>query len=245
LIWTIPAKGKDWQERLPVKIGSLSYFLNQEAHKTHNRMRTYNQQIEDAYAASKRQGDLMRDREIERSAGQDRRNRYREDLDQYNYQQEPFRHDMEDERFRNASFGQPSRYDDFDEPRGRYPDTYRSAMDDYKTVELGNSQPRQDYLRSFDRPDDMGRQPVHRGKGPKMYKRSDERIREDICERLTEDPYVDASELEIEVRQGEVILSGSVGNRAEKRRVEDLVESVSGIVNVENGIKLNTPQHQQ
>lgn len=51
-------------------------------------MRTYNQQIEDAYASSRREGDMMRNREIERSSGQDRRNRYRDD--KYSYSYEPY-----------------------------------------------------------------------------------------------------------------------------------------------------------
>jgi hypothetical protein len=36
----------------------------------------------------------------------------------------------------------------------------------------------------------------HAGRGPKGYQRSDERIKEDICDCLTRDPDVDASEIE-------------------------------------------------
>ena len=45
------------------------------------------------------------------------------------------------------------------------------------------------------RSDREGERPIgaHRGRGPKGYRRSDERIREDVCERLTEDPFIDAS----------------------------------------------------
>lgn len=40
----------------------------------------------------------------------------------------------------------------------------------------------------------------HAGRGPKGYQRSDERIREDVCDRLTEHPAIDASEIEVEVK---------------------------------------------
>lgn len=75
-----------------------------------------------------------------------------------------------------------------------------------------------------------------RGRGPKGYTRSDERIREDICERLTRHPDIDASDIEIEVRQGVITLTGSVDHRPVKHLVEDLVENVSGVQDIENRI---------
>jgi osmotically-inducible protein OsmY len=79
----------------------------------------------------------------------------------------------------------------------------------------------------------------HRGKGPKGYNRSDDRIKEDINDRLSDDVYVDASEIEVTVTQGEVTLTGSVNQRNEKRRAEDIAEQVSGVKNVENRIRLS------
>jgi osmotically-inducible protein OsmY len=78
----------------------------------------------------------------------------------------------------------------------------------------------------------------HKGKGPRDYHRSEDRIREDVCDRLSDDDYVDASEIRIEIHNDEVILSGNVNSREEKRRAEDIVESVSGIRNVENRIRV-------
>ena len=78
----------------------------------------------------------------------------------------------------------------------------------------------------------------HRGKGPSDYRRSEERIREDICDRLTDDDLVDASNVRVQIQGDEVILSGSVNSREEKRRAEDLVESISGVRNVENRIRV-------
>ena len=77
-----------------------------------------------------------------------------------------------------------------------------------------------------------------RGRGPKGYQRSDERIREDIYDALTEDEMLDASDVQVEVRGGEVTLSGSVLNREDKRRADDIVEEVSGVRHVDNGIRV-------
>ena len=79
---------------------------------------------------------------------------------------------------------------------------------------------------------------LHRGKGPKGYKRSDERIREEINERLSDDDHVDASEIVVSVSNGEVSLSGTVSDRASKRRAEYIVEEIAGVKDVENRIRI-------
>lgn len=79
----------------------------------------------------------------------------------------------------------------------------------------------------------------HRGRGPKGYRRSDERIREDINDRLTEDSWLDATHIEVAVEGGEVTLTGTVSSRQAKRRAEDLAERVSGVDDVQNNIKVN------
>lgn len=78
----------------------------------------------------------------------------------------------------------------------------------------------------------------HRGRGPKGYKRSDSRIEEDVNDRLTDDPYLDASDIEVSVKDGEVTLSGLVAQREDKRRAEDLAELVSGVTNVQNNLRV-------
>lgn len=79
------------------------------------------------------------------------------------------------------------------------------------------------------------------GKGPKGYKRSDERIAEDINQRLTDDHHIDASDIEVKVHDGEVSLSGTVSDRRCRREVEDLVESISGVCDVSNQLKIQRP----
>jgi hypothetical protein len=82
----------------------------------------------------------------------------------------------------------------------------------------------------------------HRGRGPKNYQRSDDRIREDINERLTQDPGVDASEIEVRVENREVTLTGTVRDREEKRRAEDVAESVAGVSHVQNNLRVGGPE---
>lgn len=78
----------------------------------------------------------------------------------------------------------------------------------------------------------------HRGKGPKGWKRSSERIREDVCERLADDDHLDASEIEVNVQDNEVTLSGTVNSREDKRRAEMLVEQCSGVDHVQNNLRV-------
>ena len=80
---------------------------------------------------------------------------------------------------------------------------------------------------------------LHTGKGPKGYRRSDERIREEISDALMNDAEIDASEIEIEVQNGEVVLRGSVDSREAKRAAEDLAESVQGVNDVRNEIRVS------
>ncbi|HET7539043.1 MAG TPA: BON domain-containing protein [Polyangiaceae bacterium] len=81
-----------------------------------------------------------------------------------------------------------------------------------------------------------GRYGSYSGRGPKGYTRSDDRIREDVCERLSENDEVDASEIEVQVQDRKVTLTGSVENRRMKHIAEDLAEAVSGVDDVDNRI---------
>jgi len=78
---------------------------------------------------------------------------------------------------------------------------------------------------------------THRGKGPRSYQRPDARIREDIHDLLREDPYVDATDVEIAVQGGEVVLSGIVEDKQTKRRIEDIVDSISGVKEIQNKLR--------
>jgi sporulation protein YlmC with PRC-barrel domain len=80
----------------------------------------------------------------------------------------------------------------------------------------------------------------YRGRGPKGYQRSDERIREDINDELTENSFIDASNIEVSVENGEVRLTGSVNSRYEKRLAEDIAEDTLGVTNVQNELRLSS-----
>jgi osmotically-inducible protein OsmY len=80
----------------------------------------------------------------------------------------------------------------------------------------------------------------NRGRGPKSYRRSDERIRDDINDRLTDNDWLDASDVEVVVLSSEVTLSGTVDSRYAKRIAEDIAESVTGVSNVQNNLRVQS-----
>jgi osmotically-inducible protein OsmY len=82
------------------------------------------------------------------------------------------------------------------------------------------------------------RQDHHRGRGPRNYTRSSDRIREDVNDRLTDDWHVDASDIEVTVSGTEITLSGTVTSRDQRRRAEDIAESVSGVTHVQNNLRV-------
>ena len=80
----------------------------------------------------------------------------------------------------------------------------------------------------------------HRGRGPRNYTRSDERVREDVNDRLSDDAWLDATEIEVQVSACEVTLTGTVQSREDRRRAEDLAEQVSGVKHVQNNLRVET-----
>jgi osmotically-inducible protein OsmY len=77
-----------------------------------------------------------------------------------------------------------------------------------------------------------------RGRGPKGYQRSDDRISDEVHQRLTDDPWLDATEISCSVSGGEVTLSGSVESREAKHRAERIVEDLSGVKHVQNNLRI-------
>lgn len=86
-----------------------------------------------------------------------------------------------------------------------------------------------------DRPEER----KHRGKGPANYRRSDARIEEDVNEALTEDAFVDATEISVSVHDALVTLDGTVDTRAAKRRAEDCALSVTGVHDCQNNLRVS------
>jgi len=84
-----------------------------------------------------------------------------------------------------------------------------------------------------------GRQ-SYRGVGPKGYERSDDRLKELICEHLTEHHDIDASEVSVEVNKGEVTLSGQVCDRNTRHQIENLVDACGGVKEIHNNLRVQS-----
>lgn len=78
-----------------------------------------------------------------------------------------------------------------------------------------------------------------RGVGPRGYRRSDERIAEDVNERLAADSGLDATDVLVSVKDAEVALNGEVESRQDKRAAEDIAADVSGVGHVQNNLRVH------
>jgi hypothetical protein len=74
---------------------------------------------------------------------------------------------------------------------------------------------------------------------PKGYQRSDERIREEVIDRLDRAPDIDLAQITLDVAAGVVTLSGAVPDRRAKRMVEDLVDQVDGVSEIQNDLRIS------
>lgn len=68
--------------------------------------------------------------------------------------------------------------------------------------------------------------------------REDERIRDEVCLNLQRTSSIDVSDISVAVIAGEVTLSGSIRDRGQKHRAEDLAADVAGVIDVHNQLRL-------
>jgi hypothetical protein len=68
--------------------------------------------------------------------------------------------------------------------------------------------------------------------------RSDERIREEVCDLLSRHPDIDLAEVDIQVSGAGITLTGTIDSRHETRLIEDLASSVSGVTEVNNQLRV-------
>jgi hypothetical protein len=73
---------------------------------------------------------------------------------------------------------------------------------------------------------------------PRRHLRPDWRIAEDLNEALTWHPDVDASDIEVEVHDGEVTLTGFVRDRSAHRLVAELTLQTPGVCEVRDELRL-------
>jgi hypothetical protein len=76
-------------------------------------------------------------------------------------------------------------------------------------------------------------------RGPKGWKRTDERLKEDICERLYHTQHIDSSDVTVEVKDGKVMLEGSVPQRGMKHALEDLIDACPGVTDIDNRVRVS------
>jgi hypothetical protein len=60
---------------------------------------------------------------------------------------------------------------------------------------------------------------------------------------MSDDPYIDASEIEVNVHNSEITLSGSVENRVQRHRAELAAEQVSGVSQIQNNLRVKHASH--
>jgi hypothetical protein len=87
-------------------------------------------------------------------------------------------------------------------------------------------------------PDSRPASPGFAGKGPAGYRRADDRIADDLYCALTDDAGLDASEIEISVTGGEVVLQGTAFNRNQRRRADDIAHMIPGVTHVQNNLRI-------
>jgi osmotically-inducible protein OsmY len=78
----------------------------------------------------------------------------------------------------------------------------------------------------------------HHGLGPKGYVRTDERIRDYVCDDLMDDPWIDASAVEVAVADGEVTLSGTVDSDDARCLAEDGARHAGGVKRVKSELQV-------
>lgn len=80
-------------------------------------------------------------------------------------------------------------------------------------------------------------EPDRSGVGPQGDPRADERIREDVINRLTGASGIGATVIDVSVSRGEVTLAGTVENDDAKRRAQDLAQAAPGVVQVRSDLR--------
>lgn len=166
---------------------------------------------------------------IGRPYGDERYGRRRYDRDfgeydpDYGYNYEPYERD-----YGRSDFNRAYNRDDDDRSAGYDRDR------DYDRVDYGREI-------MMERRYGTGAGP-HVGRGPQGYQRSNERIEEDVNERLTQHGHLDASDVRVSVEDGEVTLEGTVESRRAKRLADDLTESVRGVRDVHNRLRIRASE---
>lgn len=106
---------------------------------------------------------------------------------------------------------------------------YQQSQQNFRSRSTGNE-------RDFggQRSESYGR---YYGRGPQGYSRSDERIKEEVCDALMRNGEIDAEQINVRVENGEITLTGSVEGKYMRRLVEDVCEDILGVKEVHNQLR--------
>ncbi len=146
---------------------------------------------------------------------------------------------MRGEDWRDEEIERSRRLRDADRDRGDFGQADYSNMygydernrTGYRQFDDGRGEPaRFDRPRDQDPPQDLRRS---RRDGP-----SDRVLWAVIMERLDAERRLDLRGVEVDVRDGEVTLNGTVRHKADKRRIEDVAD-VDGVRNVQNNLRVS------
>lgn len=183
-----------------------------------------------------------RNNEDARPRKENYRNRYREE-DKWNERDADIRANSrrnrnEDERYVNPyqvyknedDFPYQTQYENFETEYGRErlrELENRNKNRDPERLKVREDQVRTQYMDNRKNPD-----------RPKGYRKSDDRIEEEVCNALMRDRNVNASLIDVRVNNGVVTLSGTVDSRSARFDAEMAVDSIRGVEDIQNNLKV-------
>lgn len=190
------------------------------AHSRHTKQSRTPQKKQNASTSRKGTGPLV----SKESPAQDRRSRYEPGYDSLPSKRRDYFNEAIESQ--GIAYDFPDRSEEpFPRESGEY--SYNQEFDRYSQGSFFHNR--------FSPQEVMG---PHSGKGPKGFSRTDTRIEEEVCEMLTHHPSIDARDIEVEVKNGEVILSGTVPERRMKYYAEDGAANLFGVVDVVNNLRI-------
>jgi osmotically-inducible protein OsmY len=181
-------------------------------------------------------------RDLGYSPHDDDRGRYAAGLQRDDYQRLPEGHDIA-RRYPDRDGGEVETGDV--DARGRSGASEAVGRAHGPVYGVSGASSAQDYWRGARQWQPAASEGPHRGHGPKGYTRTDARLHEAVCDRLTDDPDIDARNITVTVKDGVVTLEGRVDNRLSKHIIEDLVDDCGGVKGIRNlidvGARAGTP----
>jgi hyperosmotically inducible periplasmic protein len=72
-------------------------------------------------------------------------------------------------------------------------------------------------------------------------RRQDERIQDDVRERLAAEMDANAAEIQVNATHGQITLTGTVDSPRARQRAEEIAESVPGVTTVMNNLRVRQP----